>query len=462
MFSNPQGDSRGWTANPPPLRDVLRNRNLMSWSLLDRTLLLILLSSGLPVGVLFYMLLYINMTLFSYIDKTVHHYTIIISLIVVVVHWILIALGIWQRQTRRNWPLLSHTFAQIFVCEVIAVSWWAGLYTSALSVLLLVALVAGLLLLEQRVVLYAVITGIITLIISATAERLGYLRYAPLFSTFPMENNQVIFEWALMQFLGLAGYLIVIWFIMTSIINQWCLREQELLAQMQTQEKLASLGEFSARIIHQTRHQLGLMGISVHNLSQHIEEQQNDSNVLDADLIKSEIRRLYEIQDKLRLTLKESLNMEPSGELSDQRSYNEILREEVENLQQLAQQKGVALQLQICEEQSRHCYPQLTEEWGQGLFNVIVNAVSAADKKVVIKTTTENNKLQIVISDDGKGIPESFISQAILPFVTTKSDGSGMGLAIANGVVEKEGGHLLLRNRETGGLDVVFTLPIDR
>jgi len=248
--------------------------------------------------------------------------------------------------------------------------------------------------------------------------------------------------------------------IMASLIKRWRIREKDLLAQMETQAKLASLGEFSARIIHQTRHQLGLMGISLHNLSLHIDDQTRSGEPLNTEQVRNEIRVLDEIQNKLRLTLKEDLNMEPSGELSDQRSYCEILKEEVENLQRLALQNGVNLRLQISESESAQCYPQLPEEWGQGLFNVIENAVSAAKQQVSVITTIESDELHILVRDDGEGIPELLMSRVMQPFITTKTDGSGMGLAIADGVTQKEGGRLELSNHEGGGLDAVFILPI--
>jgi len=86
--------------------------------------------------------------------------------------------------------------------------------------------------------------------------------------------------------------------------------------------------------------------------------------------------------------------------------------------------------------------------------------VSAAKQQVSVITTIENDELQVLVRDDGEGIPDILMPRVMRPFITTKPDGSGMGLAIAEGVTQKEGGRLVLRNHEGGGLDVIFALPI--
>ena len=53
---------------------------------------------------------------------------------------------------------------------------------------------------------------------------------------------------------------------------------------------------------------------------------------------------------------------------------------------------------------------------------------------------------------------ESQLQQALLPFFTTKVEGTGVGLALCNEIVIAHGGKLRLRNREGGGLSVMFSL----
>ena len=444
----------------PPLIELLRKGNPLEWGGLDRTLLLMVVSSYVPIVFLFSMYFFEHSELYDFLDLSVVALCRQLCWASMVLNTVFMGLGLWQRQYRRNWPLLSHGLAQVYTLGMLASVWITGTYTSNNSLLLIAGLALALPLLDQKVVFFALVSGILASIVAVAATEAGHIRYAPLFIKLPFEDGEVSPTWAITQFVLVLNSIAAVWVIMASLIKRWRIREQDLLAQMETQDKLASLGEFSARIIHQTRHQLGLMGISLHNLSLHIDDKARSGESLNIERVRNEILLLNDIQNKLRQTLKEDLNMEPSGELSDQRSYCEILKEEVENLQRLALQNGVILRLQISEPESSRCYPLLPEEWGQGLFNVIENAVSAAKQQVSVITTIENNALHILVRDDGEGIPELLMARVMRPFITTKQDGSGMGLAIAEGVTQKEGGSLVLSNHEGGGLDAVFSIPV--
>jgi signal transduction histidine kinase len=367
---------------------------------------------------------------------------------------VLLLAGLIERRRRRDWPLLSHLLAQGFTVCMVYSAWVAGFYTSNGSLLIVAGLALGLPLLESRVVFLALVTGIVTAIALVVASQTGFLSYAPLFDVLPFSGDYVSPTWAVSQFILIINTVCAIWVIMASLIKRWRQREQDLLAEMETQEKLAVLGEFSARIIHQTRHQLGLMGISIHRLRQQLE-----SGEVDLALVRAELDNLNDAQHKLRLGLKEDLTIDPSGELEDQRTIREIIEEEIDNLRGLASQQGKKIRLVCNEKLSSQLRPQFAEEWGQGFFNVLDNAIFAATRQVQVITDLHDAKLVIRVLDDGSGIPPELMSHVLQPFVTSKTDGNGMGLAIALGVARKEGGSLRLENRPEGGLSVILELP---
>lgn len=67
-------------------------------------------------------------------------------------------------------------------------------------------------------------------------------------------------------------------------------------------------------------------------------------------------------------------------------------------------------------------------------------------------------KTQFILFDRGCGMSNEVLKQATLPFYSTKSLGSGLGLALGREIVEAHGGHFWIHRREGGGLEVGFSL----
>ncbi|WP_448565780.1 sensor histidine kinase [Thalassotalea ganghwensis] len=98
----------------------------------------------------------------------------------------------------------------------------------------------------------------------------------------------------------------------------------------------------------------------------------------------------------------------------------------------------------------------------QVLINLVKNAKESGSdvKHVSLAIFQQANRLYFVVKDRGPGLSEQQMQQALLPFFTTKAEGSGIGLALCNEIVSLHGGQLKLANRDNGGLEVSFALPL--
>ncbi|HEU0233719.1 MAG TPA: GerAB/ArcD/ProY family transporter [Gallionella sp.] len=101
------------------------------------------------------------------------------------------------------------------------------------------------------------------------------------------------------------------------------------------------------------------------------------------------------------------------------------------------------------------------------LMNLLNNAAdaapaSAAPQAIEIRTHWDAGNFTLEIHDHGKGLSEEAELKAGSAFFTTKTEGHGLGLFLANATLERMGGSVRLFNREQGGATTKIILPITR
>jgi len=108
-----------------------------------------------------------------------------------------------------------------------------------------------------------------------------------------------------------------------------------------------------------------------------------------------------------------------------------------------------------------HCSPS---QINQIFLNLLTNAADAIEEngEIVIRTTSDGNKVRISIADTGTGITPEILAKIRDPFFTTKEvgKGTGLGLSIVDQIIQSHGGELLIDSEPGKGTTVTIVLPV--
>ncbi len=100
----------------------------------------------------------------------------------------------------------------------------------------------------------------------------------------------------------------------------------------------------------------------------------------------------------------------------------------------------------------------------QIIHNVLQNAEDALageeDGELLILTRRDGDRAQLLVRDNGPGFPAEILARAFEPYFTTKSRGTGLGLAMVKKIADEHGGDVRLANREQGGAEVRIRLRL--
>ncbi len=97
----------------------------------------------------------------------------------------------------------------------------------------------------------------------------------------------------------------------------------------------------------------------------------------------------------------------------------------------------------------------------QVMINLLKNAAEAGSPEdaVTVSCRDTGTGFWLEVADRGPGMAPATLSQALVPFYSTKQRGSGIGLSLCREIVEAHDGRLSLANRKSGGLRVRIHLP---
>jgi signal transduction histidine kinase len=97
----------------------------------------------------------------------------------------------------------------------------------------------------------------------------------------------------------------------------------------------------------------------------------------------------------------------------------------------------------------------------QALLNLVLNAIQASPRgsAVQVGVASACEGVRITVRDDGVGMTPEVLDRIRKPYFTTKEGGTGLGVAVARGLVEQHGGRMDLKSSPGTGTTVTLMLP---
>ena len=224
---------------------------------------------------------------------------------------------------------------------------------------------------------------------------------------------------------------------------------------MQLKENLAVLGELSAGIAHEFKNALA-------TISGYAQMIPDSSPKESADYAKKIVEQTRNITHMVAEFLKYARPLE--------------IPEERVGLENVVN-RAVAEVMQAMPQVTIECKGNFGDVAGdegllrQALLNLARNAAEAcaetdAGGRVTLRGEVvegeETGWQRVIVSDNGPGIPAAAMPKLFRPFFTTKSNGTGLGLAVVQKIIVQHGGHIEVRNCTKGGAEFIVTLPAAR
>jgi len=259
--------------------------------------------------------------------------------------------------------------------------------------------------------------------------------------------------------------------------------------QLLQSEKMASIGQLASGVAHEINNPIGFVNSNIGTLERYVADmtrvihayQQAENTLADVaraeiEVLKREVdlpymlddipKLLSESQDGLARVKRIILDLKDFSRASDQNWKRVNLEQCMDSTLNVAWNE-IKYKAEVKKDYAGLpevvCMPS---QISQVFLNLLVNAAQSIDSKgiITIRTGVEGNQVWIEVADTGKGISPEFIGKIFDPFFTTKpvGQGTGLGLSVSYGIVQKHGGHFEVKSEPGQGTTMRVWLPKER
>jgi two-component system, sensor histidine kinase RegB len=209
-------------------------------------------------------------------------------------------------------------------------------------------------------------------------------------------------------------------------------------------ERIVALGTQAAGAAHELGTPLSTMAVVINEL-QHTDPAELQESL---SLLDEQVRLCRRILDKMLIDAQDSgaSRMQAAGEFMDEVLNEWQLLRPAAHYRYMGDEHMPAISVDVT--------------LRAALMNLLNNAADASDLPIDIAARCEDDQFIVEIRDQGPGLSEEVTLKAGSAFFTTKPEGRGLGLFLANATIERMGGTVRLHNREGGGAATEIHLPI--
>jgi two-component system NtrC family sensor kinase len=264
--------------------------------------------------------------------------------------------------------------------------------------------------------------------------------------------------------------------------------------QLVQKEKLASLGQLAAGVAHEINNPIGYVNSNVGTMRGYLDQlfqligaYEAAEQALSAGPALSEVRR---VKDAVNLAYLKEDTRDLVAECTEGLDRVKRIVQDLRDFAHTGEgewetadlHKGLDSTLNIVHNELKY-KAEVVREYGdlprvecipgqlnQVFMNLLVNAAHAIEEQgtITVRTGSEDGPREgtvwVEVQDTGSGIPEANLKRLFDPFFTTKpvGEGTGLGLALSYGIVERHGGRIEVRSQVGEGTTFRVTLPVER
>ncbi len=238
---------------------------------------------------------------------------------------------------------------------------------------------------------------------------------------------------------------------LSNAYNEMVVKLRQSISEQDRLSRLAATGELSATLAHEIKNPLNAISVA----SAYIKENYKGRLIREfINIIQSEASRINKLTTSL-LNFAKPVKPEPG-----QADINKLVKEVATLMKEELKERNVDIELLTAND-----IPLFNFDYNQikqVVLNLVINSFDAieGEGRIKIQIRSSNGNVLLSVEDNGKGISAEDMQDIFNPFFTTKTRGTGLGLAVSKKIAKEHGGDLLIESIPSQGSKFTLLLPV--